>query len=151
LDQKVYAQNLALAKLSTLNSLDREVLLKGRVSTVHLLVLTSLDQLIFILKILLAYFTKTSYLNEEVNCIEPSPLVSIPWFIMSHPIHHPTGHQRQRAEVFEELQPGAAGAQPAEEGGRSVGYRRRRQVSTLKNVISFVTGVATKHPRVSVP
>jgi hypothetical protein len=54
---------------------------------------------------------------------------------MSLPIHHPTGHQRQRAEVFEELQPGAAGTQPAEEGGRSVGYRRRRQVSTLKTSI----------------
>jgi hypothetical protein len=23
---------------------------------------------------------KTSYLNEEVNCTEPSPSVSVPWF-----------------------------------------------------------------------
>jgi hypothetical protein len=40
---------------------------------VDLQVLSSLDQLLFILKILL----KTSYLYEEVNCTEPSPLVSV--------------------------------------------------------------------------
>ncbi len=38
-----------------------------RLSTVDLLVLTSLDQLVFILKILFSFFYKTSYLNEEVN------------------------------------------------------------------------------------
>ncbi len=26
-------------------------------------------------------FNKTSYLNEEVNCTEPSPSVSIPWLV----------------------------------------------------------------------
>jgi hypothetical protein len=45
----------------------------GRLSTVDLLVLTSLDQLLFILKIVFTFFYKTSYLNEEVNGIEPSP------------------------------------------------------------------------------
>jgi hypothetical protein len=47
----------------------------GRLSTVDL---TSLDQLVFILKILFSFFYKTSYLNEEVNSAEPSSLVSIP-------------------------------------------------------------------------
>ncbi len=37
------------------------------VSMVEFLVLTSLDQLIFILKILFIFLTKASYLNEEVN------------------------------------------------------------------------------------
>ncbi len=30
------------------------------------------------IKILFTFY-KSSYLNEEVNCTEPSPLVSIPW------------------------------------------------------------------------
>jgi hypothetical protein len=46
--------------------------------TVDLLVLTSLDQLIFKLIILISFLFKASYLNEEVNCTEPSPYVSIP-------------------------------------------------------------------------
>jgi len=50
---------------------------------VELLVLSSLDQLLFILTILLSSFTK-SYLIEEVNCTEPSPLVSIPWLQFWH-------------------------------------------------------------------
>ncbi len=55
---------------------NREVLLRGRLSTVDLLVPTSLDQLLFILKILLTVLQ--SYLNEEVNRTEPSPSVRIP-------------------------------------------------------------------------
>jgi len=51
---------------------------KGRLSTVDLLARTSLDQLLWILIVLFIYF-KTSFLNEEVNCTEPSPTVSIPW------------------------------------------------------------------------
>jgi hypothetical protein len=46
---------------------------RGRLSTVDLLVLNSLDQLLFILKILF-----TVIFNEEVNCPEPSLSVSIP-------------------------------------------------------------------------
>jgi hypothetical protein len=46
----------------------------GRLSTVDLLVLTSLDQLLYYLP-----FYKTNNLNEEVNCTEPSSSVSIPW------------------------------------------------------------------------
>jgi hypothetical protein len=45
---------------------------------VDLLVLISLDQLLFILKVLLTSFTKQANLNEEVNGTEPSPFVSIP-------------------------------------------------------------------------
>ncbi len=53
--------------------LTREVFLRGRLSTVDLLVLNGLDQLIlmtFLHKKKL-FFTKNS-LNEEVNCTEPS-------------------------------------------------------------------------------
>jgi hypothetical protein len=53
---------------------------KGRLNTVGLLVLASFDQLLFVLKILVTFFYKTTYLNEEVNCTEP---VSIPWLITS--------------------------------------------------------------------
>ncbi len=51
----------------------------GRLSTVDLLVLTSLDQLLLIIKFLFHLCYKTSYLNEEVNCTVPSPSVSFPW------------------------------------------------------------------------
>ncbi len=47
-------------------------------STIDLLVLTSLDQLLLILKTFLL-FSKTSYINEEVNCTELSLSVSVPW------------------------------------------------------------------------
>jgi hypothetical protein len=48
---------------------------KGRFSTNDLHVLTSLDQLHFILRILLPFYN-TSYTDEEINCTEPSrPLV----------------------------------------------------------------------------
>ncbi len=49
-----------------------EPLLKGRLSTVGLLVLISQDQLLLIFTILLD-------LNEEVNFTEPSRLASVPW------------------------------------------------------------------------
>ncbi len=50
----------------------QEKLQRGKLSTVDLLVVTNLDHLIFILKILFTFF----YLNEEANCTERSPLVS---------------------------------------------------------------------------
>jgi hypothetical protein len=50
----------------------------GKLSSVDLLVLTSSVQLLSKLKIVFTYF-KTSYLNEEVSCTEPSPSISIPW------------------------------------------------------------------------
>ncbi len=70
---KLKQQDEILAEFSTL---DVSVLvcawksnLRGRLSTVDLLILTSLDPLIFILNL----FYKTRYLNEEVNSSEPSP------------------------------------------------------------------------------
>ncbi len=65
---------------------EQEKLLPGkpfwreRLNTVDLLVLTCLDQLLIILKILFTFFTVTSYINVEVNCTEPSPFVSVPGF-----------------------------------------------------------------------
>ncbi len=50
---------------------------RGRLSTVYLLVLISLHELIFILKTKFKIIQKC-YLNEEVNCTD-LPLVSIPW------------------------------------------------------------------------
>ncbi len=54
---------------------------RGRLSAVDLLVLTSLDQLFIYIENIINLFYKTSYLNEEVNCTEPFPLVSIPWIL----------------------------------------------------------------------
>ncbi len=51
---------------------------RGRLSTFQLLVLTSLDQLLFY-KLYLPFYNIT-YLNEEVNCTELSQSVSIPWY-----------------------------------------------------------------------
>jgi hypothetical protein len=55
--------------------LGRKVSLKGKEKGKErdLLVQTSLDQLILNLKTLFTFFYKSSYLNEEVNCTEPSP------------------------------------------------------------------------------
>ncbi len=53
---------------------------RGKRSTFDLLVLTSLDQLVLIMRILLNFLYKTGYVNEEVICTEPSPSVSIPCF-----------------------------------------------------------------------
>ncbi len=45
----------------------REPLLKGRLSTIDLPVLTSLDQLFFNENVIYLFY-KTGYLNEEVKC-----------------------------------------------------------------------------------
>jgi hypothetical protein len=52
--------------------LSREPLLKGK--------LTSLDQSNFDVENIFYLCYKTSYLNEDVNCTEPSPSDNIPWF-----------------------------------------------------------------------
>jgi hypothetical protein len=57
----------------------RETLLKGRLSTVDLLVRTCLNQVHFYIENVIYIFNKTSYFNEEVNRTDPSPSVSIPW------------------------------------------------------------------------
>ncbi len=38
------------------------------------------DQLLFIPKLNLSYFTKRPIFYEEVNCTEPFPSVRVPWF-----------------------------------------------------------------------
>ncbi len=57
---------------------------RGRLSTFCLFVLSSLDRLLFIWKYVYIFY-KTSYLNEEVNCTEFSPSVSVPWVILLAP------------------------------------------------------------------
>jgi len=57
-----------------------EVLLKGTAQDSWPPALTSLDQLLFMLKILFMFASYTSCLNEEVNCTETPPsTVSIPF------------------------------------------------------------------------
>ncbi len=60
----------------TLRQFSQGTLTEGRLSTVDLLVLTSLDQVLLILQTFT--FLQTSY--EEVNCTEPSSSVSVPLF-----------------------------------------------------------------------
>jgi hypothetical protein len=55
----------------------RKSLLKKRLRTIDLLVLTSLVKLLLIQQTI--FFYKTSYHNEEFNCTEPSRSVSVPW------------------------------------------------------------------------
>ncbi len=59
---------------------------RGRLGTVNLLVLTSLDQLFLIWRHNLLFFTKTRYPNEEIKCTEPSSSVTVPWFVPSIPL-----------------------------------------------------------------
>jgi hypothetical protein len=49
----------------------------GKLGTVDLLVPTRSDELVFVLKLYLSFFT-TTYLNEEVNCTKPFPSVRVP-------------------------------------------------------------------------
>jgi hypothetical protein len=51
-----------------------------RLSTVDLLVLASLDQFFFYIENIINRFYKTIYLNQEVNCSEPSPQLVFPGF-----------------------------------------------------------------------
>jgi hypothetical protein len=90
----------------------------GRLSTVDLIVLTSLDQLLFILKLYFSIFAKKTYLNEEVNRTEPSNLVRVPCF--------------QLSSAF------AAAVQQAR-----VSFRARAGAG---NIVSFVTDVKSREP-----
>jgi hypothetical protein len=51
----------------------------GWFSTVDLLVLTSSEQLLFVLKLHFSFFAKQPMPNEEVNCTEPFLSVRVPW------------------------------------------------------------------------
>jgi hypothetical protein len=68
----------SLAKATVLLSKAEKSYRRGGLSTVDLRVLASLDQLLFIMKILFTFFYKTTYPNEKVNCTELSLTVSIP-------------------------------------------------------------------------
>jgi len=41
--------------------------------------LSGLDKPLLKLKNIIYLFYKTRHLNEEVNCTEPFPLISVPW------------------------------------------------------------------------
>ncbi len=56
----------------------RESLLKGRISSIDLLVLTSIDQLLLILKIFFFLIYQLSFLNKEVNGTKLSSTVRFP-------------------------------------------------------------------------
>jgi len=56
----------------------REVLLKGKTQYGWPPCTNQFRSAPFYIENIINLFYKTSYLNEEVNCIEPSPLVSIP-------------------------------------------------------------------------
>jgi hypothetical protein len=62
------------------NSYCKEFLLKGRISTVDLLLPASSDSLLFKLK--LYFFYETTDLNEEVKCTEPSLSVRVHWSLL---------------------------------------------------------------------
>ncbi len=51
---------------------------EGSVQLTSLYFLFEISSLLY-WKLYLPFFTRTSYLNEEVNCTEPSPSVSVPW------------------------------------------------------------------------
>jgi hypothetical protein len=50
---------------------------QGTLTEGYLLVLITIDQLLFIMKTLVTFY-KTSYHNEEINRNEPSPSISVP-------------------------------------------------------------------------
>ena len=69
----------------------RETLSKGRrLSTVDLLVLTGLDHLLFLMKIVFTFLYKIRYLNEEVNRIESSLWLAFPAAITLVPSNPPS-------------------------------------------------------------
>jgi hypothetical protein len=63
-------------------------LTKGKVS-VQLISLYQLISCFLKLKIVFTFVYKTSYLNEEVNCTEPSPSVGVPCCLDSFKISAP--------------------------------------------------------------
>jgi hypothetical protein len=57
--------------------MSQRILIEGTISTIDLLVLTCLDPAAFLIVIIIYLCYKTSYLNEEVNCAEPSPCMGL--------------------------------------------------------------------------
>ncbi len=52
---------------------------KGKLIAIDLLVLTGVDQLLFIYFYIICLCYNASYINEAVNCSSPSRYVSLPW------------------------------------------------------------------------
>ncbi len=61
----------------------REVLLKGKAQYSWPPCINQFRSAPFYIENIINLFYKTSYLNKEVNCTEPSPLISIPWSSLS--------------------------------------------------------------------
>ncbi len=61
------------------NAKTKEVLLKGKAQYNWSLCYNYFNELLFIFKKFITFFIETSYLNEEVNCSEPSPSPSTPY------------------------------------------------------------------------
>jgi hypothetical protein len=56
---------------------------EGRISTVGLHLLTSLDKLLLFLMLDFFFFYKRSYLNEEVNRTDTFTSVRVPWSLLN--------------------------------------------------------------------
>jgi len=67
-------------KAKPLESFTREVLLEGKAQYAWPPCTNQFRSAPFNIETIINLFYKQSNLNEEVNCTEPSPLVSIPWF-----------------------------------------------------------------------
>ncbi len=72
------SHNLSISRQNILIN-PRNTNWKGRITTVDLLVLTCLYQLLLILPTLFTFLQKNKLLNEEVNRTEASPSVSVLW------------------------------------------------------------------------
>ncbi len=64
----------------TLKDSSRESLLNGKDQYSLPPYINYLRSAPFFIEIKLFFFDKTTYLNEEVNCTAPFPLVRVPWF-----------------------------------------------------------------------
>ncbi len=66
---------------------------RERLGMSDLLLLPSLNQLLFIIKIFLTYFTKQAIFMRFLNCTEPSLSVSIPWCVGKSVLSEASFHQ----------------------------------------------------------
>jgi hypothetical protein len=74
----IWAQSLLVCRLFCVE-LSRKVLLKGKTQYGWPPCTNRFRSAPLYIENIINLFYKTSYLNEEVNCTEPSPLVRIPW------------------------------------------------------------------------
>ncbi len=80
------AQSYGRLACNKLDCLSRETLLKGKAQYYRWPPCTNLFiSAPFQIENINCIFNKTSHLNEVVNCTEPSPSVSFPWFVHGKP------------------------------------------------------------------